>query len=561
MRQESTSRAGLFCRSMRALLALVLLAPAALANDSSYTTIQSGSTATPVHDRGIRGEGQIIAVLDTGADWTSCYFAEADGSRPPVNTGTQLGGLEWRNIDLSRRKIVAYNFLFSCDQFPYSSGCDDPDAADAWDNHGHGTHAAGAAAADKGTPLVHDEGDAVAPGAKLVIQDGGYTGGDACSHRPGFGCPVFITPILDQAYRQGARIHSNSWGDRQGFADSPPTANYSQSAYDVDAFVWNHPDMLLVFNTGNYPGPDFRPGALPPESTVSAPGSAKNTLQVGGTRGYSGQKDDVLADFSAIGPTRDGRIKPDVVGPAYVSAAHPGSCLATEQEGTSWAAPTIAGAAALVRQYYMEGFYPGGAGNPVNRRNPSAALLKATIIAAARHVPGRVTRSSLYDTEPVPSYEQGFGFPVLDDALYFAGDRRRLRVYDVQSLHGLQEGEGVATTLEVRAGSELKAVLVWTDPPGRVAGIGDATPQLVNDLDLLLITPQGTPIHGNDRLHPGQPDRLNNVEAITIESPEEGRYSIAVSAARIGQGTRQGYALVITGDFAEPLPRRRAAGR
>jgi hypothetical protein len=50
-------------------------------------------------------------------------------------------------------------------------------------------------------------------------------------------------------------------------------------------------------------------------------------------------------------------------------------------------------------------------------------------------------------------------------------------------------------------------------------------------------------------LHPGQPDRLNNVEAVSIDAPAGGKYTINVSASRISQGTRQPYALVITGDF------------
>src|SRR5207237_1554449 len=177
----------------------------------------------------------------------------------------------------------------------------------AFANQVHGTHAASAAAADRLPAIQHDTHDSIAPGAKLVIQDAGFIGGDNCSQRPGIGCPVNLTPILDQAYKQGARIHSNSWGDRQGVAApaTPPTANYSQSARDVDAFVYAHPDMLVVFNTGNFGGT-----GLPPASSLSAPGCAKNTLQVGGVRGKLGSYDDTIASYTLLGPTRDGRIKP-----------------------------------------------------------------------------------------------------------------------------------------------------------------------------------------------------------------------------------------------------------
>src|SRR5204863_1099628 len=129
-----------------------------------------------------------------------------------------------------------------------------PNSPSGWDNHGHGTHAAASAVGDRATPIAHDYGDSIAPGAKLIVQDAGYVGGDNCAQRPGIGCPVNLTPILDQAYRQGARIHSNSWGDRQNTPPNQitPTANYSQSSRDVDAFVYAHPDMLVVFDTGNW---------------------------------------------------------------------------------------------------------------------------------------------------------------------------------------------------------------------------------------------------------------------------------------------------------------------
>jgi hypothetical protein len=549
---------------MRKLFALCLIAATAAANDISWQSLQSGSVGTPLHDRGIHGEGQIIAVLDSGVDYNSCYFAEGDNAQPPINTGTPATGLQWQNIDLSRRKIIAYDFLYSCDQFPGARGCDDPRNTSAWDNQGHGTHAAASAVGDKGAPIFHDSGDAVAPAAKLIVQDAGFIGGDACSQLPGIGCPVQLTPILDQAYKQGARIHSNSWGDRQGVPPPlpPPTANYSASARDVDAFVATHPDMLVLFNTGNAGLQDV------PSSTLSAPGAAKNTLQVGGTRGVRNRDDSVQAG-SLEGPTRDGRIKPDVIGPAYVYAGDAqvivgNTCGATFQPGTSWASPTIAGAAALVRQYYTEGFYPGGAKSVVNRFTPSAALLKATIIAAARPALTRLIDNVEVSATPAPSYEQGFGFPVLDDALYFAGDRSKMRVFDIPSSSGLTAGASTTLRLDVRPGTRFKAVLVWTDPPGTPAGASNSTPQLVNDLDLRVITPAGSTLHGNERLHPGEPDRLNNVEGITVDSPSAGTFAITVSANRIGSGVRQSYALVVTGDFdkePEPAARRRSIRR
>jgi hypothetical protein len=538
---------------MRKLFAVLLaLALPLAANETSVRSLQSGwaSNATPVFDHGIHGEGQIIAVLDTGLDYDSCFFAEEDGSVPPINRT-----LDGMNVNLTRRKVVAYDFL---------DAGDDPANRAAWDNQGHGTHAAGAAVGDQKTPALHDFDDAIAAGAKLIVQDGGY-GPDRCAGLPGLGCPLALGPVLEQAYRQGARIHSNSWGDRQNVSPAAPTptANYSQSARDVDAFVDTHPDMLVVFNTGN-----FGTLAVPPPSTLSAPGCAKNTLQVGGTRGQGGVADDTLAIYTLPGPTRDGRIKPDVVGPAFVTAAdsdndpNTHNCNVSGQPGTSFAAPTIAGAAALVRQYYAEGWYPSGAKSAANARTPSAALLKATLIAAARPVPWKTVPNDVVAAAPVPSYEQGFGFPVLDDALFFAGDARKLFIADSANAAGLAAGETTTFRFDAHSGTPLKVVLVWTDPPGVVRAVSDSTPELVNDLDLRITAPGGAATLGNESLHPGAPDRLNNVEQAVINAPQTGTYTITVNAAKLGRGPRQGFALVVTGDMAfAPAPSRVRAVR
>ena len=58
-------------------------------------------------------------------------------------------------------------------------------------------------------PIVHDTGDGMAPAAKLVVQDAGFLT-DNCGDLPGIGCPVVdLKPIFQQAFTQGARIHTN----------------------------------------------------------------------------------------------------------------------------------------------------------------------------------------------------------------------------------------------------------------------------------------------------------------------------------------------------------------
>src|SRR5262249_61284028 len=92
----------------RRLFALLLVAVTASANEMSFRSIQSGwnGAATPLTDRGINGAGQIVAVLDTGVDYDSCYFAEADGSRPPADNGSPGAGPRGGDINTPRREVL-----------------------------------------------------------------------------------------------------------------------------------------------------------------------------------------------------------------------------------------------------------------------------------------------------------------------------------------------------------------------------------------------------------------------------------------------------------------------
>ena len=88
------------------------------------------------------------------------------------------------------------------------------------------------------------------------------------------------------------------------------------------------------------------------------------------------------------------------------------------------------------------------------------------------------------------------------------------------------------------------------------ATVDEPTPELVNDLDVRVETPSGATLYPNGGV---QPDRLNNVEMISIPQPATGAYTVTVSANHLGAGPRQGYALVMTGDFASaPVGRARA---
>jgi len=522
-----TDRLDMVLRSVRSTPGLVwadVQPPVRLRNADSTWRCQSGSPReNPVFDHGLHGEGQVIGILDTGIDADMCFFADTEHGLPPVNDahGTQ--------VNQSERKILAVDFLWHED-WP------NPGPGD-WDDSGHGTHVAGSAAGDHAALGVHDGADGMAPAARLVIQDGGAAFDD-CADLPGLGCPLRpLEPVLAQAYAQGARLHTNSWGDEENLR---PLGRYTERTADVDRFSWNHKDFLVFFAAGNEgPGGD----------SVGSPATGKNVVAVGAT--WHGDIDPTcVAAFSSRGWTHDGRIKPDIVVPGqWVESASSdyrvdtGNCGTHQLSGTSMASPTAAGLAALVRQYYTDGYYPHGMAQLRSRFVPSAALVKATLIASAVDL----SRLGCSSVDPIPSRDQGWGMVQLDRALYFAGSSDfRLVIADDRDGFPTADAEPSSTRLVVTGSAPLKVVLVWTDPPSTAA----ASSNLVNDLDLVVSGPLGR-FYGNalsagESVPWGEPDRRNNVEVVWLPEAAGGVWQVAVKPHAIAAAP-QDYALVITG--------------
>lgn len=502
----------------------------ALLNDTTIWVGQSGLSGgmeTPVFTSGLYGHDQIIGVLDTGIDPDMCYFRDPAKGLPPTNACD--GGTL---VDMGQRKVIAVNFL---DTVECSGGI----GPNEWDNNDHGTHVAGTAAGDNfASPALHDPGDGMAPGAKLVIQDGGFNP-DSCADLPGIGCPVVdLKPIFQQAYDQGARIHTNSWGDQE---ENPVQNTYTVGCEDVDQFMWEHRDMLLVFAAGN---------TGPSDGTVGSPSVAKSALSVGATQ--HAVNAGVMTGFSSCGPTSDGRIKPEVAipGQSIVSAdsdynATTNNCGTRAMSGTSMASPAAAGLAALVRQYYENGFQTSGVAEFFDGFNPSGALVRATLVGSAQVMNNGV----------IPAKCEGWGRITLDDALYFKSDARRLWVIDEEPgfMTG-SAGEVKSFTFTVHAsGGPFKATLAWSDYPSTAA----ASPHINNDLDLNVTGPSGA-FHGNvfsgdESAAGGSEDRVNTLEQVLLKSPAPGEYTVSVRAFNVPNGP-QPYALVVMGASRSGTP-------
>src|SRR5438552_10402191 len=220
--------------------------------------------------------------------------------------------------------------------------------------------------------------------------------------------------------------------------------------------------------------------------------------------------------------------------------------------GTSMATPTTAGAATLVRQYFMDGWYPTGSPQPANGFTPSAALLKSMIINSGREMTG--TGAYAFGETRYPNFDQGFGRVTLDDAMFFAGDARGLSIDDHRS--GINTGDTVTYALAIGDPSEsVEVTLVWTDFPG-TAGCSVC---LVNDLDLTITAPDGTLYRGNQFTgsNPGEStpnpagrDATNNVESVLVlTGVQVGLWTISVSGFDVPQRP-QSFALVMSGGIS-----------
>lgn len=258
---------------------------------------------------------------------------------------------------------------------------------------------------------------------------------------------------------------------------------------------------------------------------------------------------DNIAEFSSSGPTVDFRIKPDIVAPGRVKSAsigtnmeNAGQCQLGTSSGTSMATPVVAGAAILVRQYFMDGFYPSGEANPQDAFVPSGALMKATLLGGAFAMDG-YTETGL-PLEPPPSSRQGFGRVLLESSIPITGTSKWKEGWRIQIIDGANLTADGSHEYCVRAlGGPIRVTLVWTDPPASPS----AKSALVNDLDL---TVRSAGLKGKELLGNGMEDHVNNVERVAVDDMPEGNLAIVVKAHHIAAGYgQQTYALVVQGVF------------
>jgi hypothetical protein len=513
-----------------------------LLNYDARKMIQGGRRMNEAyHSAGLHGEGQLCGVADSGVHDLSCFFLDDSNAYPTIVTNRS--GI----YEPLRRKIVQY--------VGYVDGLDD--------RGGHGTHVVGSIAGKSNMEFSNMNG--VAPEAKIAFFDVGMT-----DHG------YLVVPPLEQlfnaSYHHGARVHTNSWGNPGGI--------YGAMSYDLDQYVRKHPDFLVLFAAGNS-------GAMG-LFTINSPANAKNALTVGALQLRNVFNDAILdeeglssvASFSSIGPTFDGRLKPDIMGPGdYIMSAYAGSpeilldaqkpgwdgseiCSVHQMSGTSMATPLLAGTVLLVRQYFLHSKYWASMCNPIYKSCadgafvPSGYLLKALMIHAGEAV--KRYSDPAYDREPTfyssfnlrrpPDVFQGYGECVLSNILpLLSQDNQRselgldprvdLVIFDrisIQQNSTIRFDIDMSTVLtkyfsddsgdddndseEARSLPPIKVTVAWYDPPARLSSIRKL---LLHDIDLLIIDPYGKRFWGNRPVN----DRGSRLEFYPLSSKEHGNSS------------------------------------
>ena len=436
------------------------------------------------------GSGEMIAIADTG--------------------------LDQNHPDLTGR--VAATFT----QFGL-----DPSPADS--NSGHGTHIAISV-------LGNGSGDAdargVAPAANLVMY--------ALEHDPTgtFGRIGSIYDMLRDAEQMTARISVNAWGLNGNFGQ------YTADARSVDTFVHDSKDLTPVFSVGDR----GTSGA----SQVSSPATGKNVLAVGAsTTGASGTPAaGAVVNFSSLGPSLDGRIKPDLVapgvgvcsglaeeaknpaGPSCLTGTHAGgNAYYMTLSGTSQATAIASGVAGLTREFIRE---------QVGVSSPSSSLVKAAMINGARDL----------GTPDIPNAAEGWGEVNLERTVLPMDGTTALDTFmDDKKL--LSPGFGLLYSFSLDPSHGLDITLAWTDEAGSaIASQSEA--RLVNNLDLVLVGPDGTEWLGNDfsqgfTTTGGTADDVNNVERIRVAPGvlPSGNGDYVLKVLHRG-GTQQDFSLVMS---------------
>ncbi|EAX96211.1 Clan SB, family S8, subtilisin-like serine peptidase [Trichomonas vaginalis G3] len=246
-----------------------------------------------------------------------------------------------------------------------------------------------------------------------------------------------------------------------------------------------------------------------------------------------------LYKVSSQGPGYSGVTKPDIVAPgAFIYSAYSRgnnsvfkedysmSTLITKS-GTSMSCPLMAGSAALVRQYFMEGWFNEKKGKGFV---PTASLLKAVIMNS-----GKPVNKSLFKDNAV-----GYGLPNLYDSLGFGVNK--LGFFDNISI---QPEEKQEFKIVVTEDCDLSITLSYADAPLAYT----ANRILYAQVNLLLEDEKGTLYSAND-LGDLLDEYTSTHNRIKIKA-HKGTYKVHVISGYFDKKVKIEYSLALLAKFSE----------
>ena len=369
---------------------------------------------------------------------------------------------------------------------------------------------------EAGTSRVHLKGSGgdFADHATHVAGTIGADGDDAKAHGVANRSSLYSYTYLENSfadsvlniYRNDGILLSNH---SYGYSEASKLGEYDSEAAKQDRAISGNPFLNIFEAAGN----DGEDSSYPTFGKIKGPGNSKNILTIGALNANASG----VARFSSNGPTRDGRIKPELCarGESVYSTGSGADDDYFWMNGTSMATPSVTGIGVLAEQAYRK--VSGG----YDIRHD---ILKACMINAA-----------IDKGRKGPDFDAGFGMVNAlgtIDTINSLMSSKPLLFAD-----SIRHGESKRIEFKMPTSGSFKATISWIDPEASPS----AQKALVNDLDMWLENRDGKKFYPYtlDAAHPldvavsNKPNHVDNNEQIEVKYLPAGSYTLVIKGTLV----------------------------